>query len=688
MQIQTKFKLKPPAFETETAEENKSIEELFLESMKKAGITNLPSENIIPDGEIHRFYGSGKDKGRRNGWYVLSEEKKCGVFGDWAEDIKQYFNMPYSRTLSESEIAQIEANRADIEKKEREYRKQRQEQVAFECQEEWNRLPEPDRHHPYLVKKGLKNGYGCRQSDTSLVIPLFDENNRISSLQYISPNGDKQFKSEAKVKGCCFQIGSGTPVFLAEGFATAAAIYQETRKPCLAAFNADNLVNIAKRFPNVTIIADNDKNHKGENSALKCQETYGTQFRLIPIINDGDTDADDFMLSGGDLCSFLGIDRPEFRFISLKDAVHQPVPPRWLVENLIPQGAKLSMLFGDSGNGKTYFAIDWMLSVATSQVSWFGKRVSPAKVLYLCGEGHDSAYQRMTCWLQQKGITEIPDTMYISREAMDLDTYTGQNELIDILSEELLGFEPEFAVVDTMNLFMQGDENDTQQATAFIKALKSLSLDYNCSIMLVQHTGVAENSKDRSRGSSVFKGAIETQIKIERDQTTGIFTLTQTKSKSSVITDPMHFALDIHEVAGWVNAYGETVTDGVIVQTESKASVHIPPQQKKDLDLIYYACISTKRILEARSPFVTVTLEELRSYLKLKWPEDTKKASRELNRKQDGKLMTRLLKDKVLTEIQTDTFAITDEDFRAKIFKRAEHKFVHCDYSTEGLEND
>ena len=562
MQIPKTIKMLPPHEQDLSGTMDKPIDDQFLDTIISTGLTAPTS--IIPDGEIHRFYASGQKKHKLNGWYVLSPAKHCGAFGDWATDTKVFFTEHFSKPLTPFERAQIDRNRAELEKKEREARTKRQAEVAEESRQVWEFLPPADPKHPYLVSKGIKASFGLRQADQNLVVPVHDEKGLITSLQYISPKGNKHFKTAGRIKGCFWWIGESEPAFMAEGMATAAAIYQETGKTCLVAFNADNLIAVAKHYPQVTIVADNDESGKGEECARKA----GNPFIVVPRLKAGDTDADDYMLSGGNLCELLGVNKERKVFRTLKDVSSSPVPQRWLVRNIVPQGASLGMLFGKSGSTKSYLAISLMLSVATGQPLWFEKKVKPGKVLYLCGEGHHAAYERMACWLQQNNVTEVPDTMFIAEDTFNLDTPLGETEFLAALEKELSDFSPDLVVVDTLNLYMASDENSTLESTMFIKALRRLASRFDCSILLIHHTGVAE--QDRARGSSVFLGAMDYQLKVSKTES-GDYKLEHTKNKAGIEEQPMFYHLETHEVEGWFDEDGNTVTNAIPVQIEEES---------------------------------------------------------------------------------------------------------------------
>ena len=154
MKIPNTLKLLPPLEREMHGTVDSPIEDQFLESILSTDIN--PPSSIIADGEIHRFYASGRKKNKLNGWYVLSPAKHCGAFGDWATETKVFFTEHFSKALSPIERAEIEKVRAAMEFKEREARLSRQAEVADESKEVWESLPPADPEHPYLLSKGIK----------------------------------------------------------------------------------------------------------------------------------------------------------------------------------------------------------------------------------------------------------------------------------------------------------------------------------------------------------------------------------------------------------------------------------------------------------------------------------------------------------------------------------------------------
>lgn len=159
--------------------------------------------------------------------------------------------------------------------------------------------------HNYLIKQSI-NAYGIKIHKDSLAIPLYDEDQQLQSLQFIDPEGRKRFLPGGRVAGCYFSIGNiknARALCVAEGFATSATIYEATGYPIAVAFNAGNLIAVAKimrkKFPNLPVIicADDDFKTIGNPGLTKAIEAAnivdGTI--AIPEFDDGRPDwATDF----------------------------------------------------------------------------------------------------------------------------------------------------------------------------------------------------------------------------------------------------------------------------------------------------------------------------------------------------------------------------------------------------------
>ncbi|GHT94596.1 alkaline-shock protein [Alphaproteobacteria bacterium] len=179
-------------------------------------------------------------------------------FGDFScGEHWEAFEENYDREKCKNEIR-------SIQKKMNEDKKFEQAKAAVAAQQIWNEAVECETHQ-YLEKKRV-NAYGLKTQNETLLIPIFDENDNLVSLQKIYPNGLKKFHAGARKKGCYFVIGEiCDEVIICEGYATGASIHECIEKTVVVAFDANNLLDVAKairrKYPDakITIAADNDK---------------------------------------------------------------------------------------------------------------------------------------------------------------------------------------------------------------------------------------------------------------------------------------------------------------------------------------------------------------------------------------------------------------------------------------------
>jgi len=187
--------------------------------------------------------------------------------------------------------------------------------------------------HPYLTRKGIEPN-GTRLYKNSLVIPV-RIGGVIHSLQFISEDGSKRFLAGGRKAGCYYSIGKmedARALCIGEGFATAATIRQASGYPTVAAFDAGNLLSVAKtmreRFPNwvLFICADDDHHTKGNPGIRKAQEAAMAVNGVLVIPDFGDNRpywATDF----NDLAKLHGAEAVKLSLLSASEkgkAQHQP----------------------------------------------------------------------------------------------------------------------------------------------------------------------------------------------------------------------------------------------------------------------------------------------------------------------------------------------------------------------------
>ena len=195
------------------------------------------------------------------------------------------------------ELARRQAEAEQRQLQEAETQKQAQEKAKQTAQYIWQKAVPAALLHPYLITKGITNPDSIRglkqnhyKDDNNLLIPVY-QNKEIVSLQFINQDGNKRLLTNGQIKGSYSLVGDSKQMaegmYLAEGFATAASIYQATGKPVVIAFNAGNLQNVAQtlkqNFPDTVVIiaADNDPSRTGITKAEEAVKILGDQGNIV-----------------------------------------------------------------------------------------------------------------------------------------------------------------------------------------------------------------------------------------------------------------------------------------------------------------------------------------------------------------------------------------------------------------------
>ena len=552
-------------------------EDQLRTAMLLVGIT--PPESIDMDGRVHRFNGDGKKD--KSAWYcVFGDGIPAGRFGDWRQGLESSFRADVGRTLTAAE--EMAHTRRMVEAKAlRDAEITRKHEVAADTVEKiWVGCTGASPDHPYIARKGIKP-HGARVTgDGRLVVPLYNSDGEMASLQYISDSGSKMYHPGGETAGNFWQVGAldepGT-VYVAEGFATAASINEATGRPCIVTYSASNILKVVpilrERFgatQSIVVVADNDESGTGQKYATQACLEHGARMVMPPVIGQ---DANDYALAGGDLAALLAPPANDW-LIHADEFCAQPAPISWVVKHWV-QDKALVMVHGPSGGGKTFVVLDWCLRVAASVPEWAGHKVKAGTVVYLAGEGHHGLRGRVAAWKHYYKADKL--NMWLSKDGCDLNTPAGYLRVLENI--RALHTTPKVIVVDTLHRFLSGDENSAQDAKTMLDACNALMQQFGCTVVLVHHTGVSEEAQSRARGSSAWRGALDIEISIIPAKGDQPMQIVQRKSKDAELANSVYVELLSVEIPKWIDEDNNPVTSAVVVQSEKT-----PSDNKKESD--------------------------------------------------------------------------------------------------------
>ena len=502
-----------------------------------------PPSNIAV-GKVTRFSTNGK-RNDRSGWVHVFDDGKGAVFGCWrsGEQHQWFEKRDYVPDIHEQEVMRQQfedAKRKAIAERDIAYSVAAKEaQVLFD-----NAVPVVS--HDYLTNKGIQPNM-ARVFGGKLIIPVYGSDGEIQSVQSIFSDGAKRFHSGGKMSGGHCWIGDpieSETLLIAEGFATADSLHQATKLAVCIAFNAGNLKPVTQMLASqyigkkIVICADNDASGVGMSKAKEC----GVDI-VLPTI-DGDFN---------DMMSEKGIDavrdivfgkvKQEGLFITIEDMMAGIKKPNWLIKGILERGS-MNLLFGESGAGKSLFAMDWAFCAATGR-DWHGHKIKEElKTLIIMGEGLRGASMRFKALSQKYG--EAPKNIRLSRRSINLLDSKEADDILKIIAE--LDFKPDIIIIDTLHRNMVGDENSSEDMAMYFKSIELLARRLDAAIVTVHHSG--HGDKGRSRGSSSIKAAMDAEFCVTKNGDGIAFSCT--KSKDFGFGTDMSFIIKEVELEGEV----------------------------------------------------------------------------------------------------------------------------------------
>ena len=516
----------------------------FSFAIERAGL--MVPEHIVADGALHRFAPNGSPH-KKDAWYVLHADGiPAGAFGDWRTSVTETWVADIGRRLTPTEI---NSHKEKAEKARTERDKIRQAEyarAANHAKELWDSAKPAPFDHAYLIAKQIKP-HGLRVYKGSLVVPIHGDlgshgERDLMSLQFIGGDGSKRMLTGGSVADGLFDLGGIVEdiVCIAEGFATAASIYEATGYPVRVAFGTGNLLSVGKllrgRYPSARIIYCADDDHltpgnpgltKAREAAIAVGATVVTPQFDAPRPKTATDFNDMSALHGRESVSELingrrqetaGTDR--FPFFWADEATVN-VNPDYFVKGLLHRGAS-AMVFGPSGDGKTFFTIDMLYRVASGQ-AWRDRRVKPTLVIYIASEAGTSIAMRFVAWNENNPKSSIAGRrpFAVITKGLNLLLKDDVDELekkISKISAEA-GMPVGIIAFDTLSRSTAGaDENSAQDMSAIIGAGDSLRDKMGAAVLYVHHSG--KDVTKGARGSSALQAACDTVILVSKNVAT------------------------------------------------------------------------------------------------------------------------------------------------------------------------
>lgn len=313
--------------------------------------------------------------------------------------------------------------------------------------------------------------------------------------------------------------------------------------------------------------------------------------------------AEDFDAVAGGAASVHGEKRDRFTPIPASEFA-STLASGWIVKGVLPQ-AELVVLFGESGSGKSFVALQLGMAIARG-VPWRGRRVRQGRVVHIVAEGAGGFRKRLAAYAKHEGVElegvpydVIPDcpNLLLKPEALQLAKAIGPATVV---------------VVDTFAQVMPGaNENASEDMGKALAHCRGIHAATGALVVLVHHAG-----KDLSRGArgwSGLKAAADAQLEVLRSPNGR--TLRTSKMKDG--DDSGEWGFELEQVELGLDSDGDPIHSCVVVDAQLPVARITRPLRPRQQTV--YAVVQELASVAAWTPLEAVLDEAAK---RLPAPED------------------------------------------------------------------
>jgi hypothetical protein len=246
------------------------------------------------------------------------------------------------------------------------------------------------------------------------------------------------------------------------------------------------------------------------------------------------------------------------------ESLAQRDPIGWLIKGVLPD-ADMGVLFGASGSGKSFAALDMAGSIARG-VDWRGRRVRKGRVIVIAAEGGGGYGKRIKAYCQHHNL-----------DLRDLDigvitaapNFLEADDISEVVASIVAAGGASLLIVDTFAQVTPGaNENAGEDMGLALKNARGLREATGAMCLLIHHAG--KDASKGARGWSGIKAAADVEIEISREEESPVRQMRTSKMKDGDDNLRWGFKLDIVDVG--IDGDGDVITSCIVIETDAPAA--------------------------------------------------------------------------------------------------------------------
>ncbi|AQW29113.1 AAA family ATPase [Ralstonia syzygii subsp. celebesensis] len=259
--------------------------------------------------------------------------------------------------------------------------------------------------------------------------------------------------------------------------------------------------------------------YPGEEQLRKRWDSFGTQpgrpvtaRTLLKLAQENGAHLDPTLASAAEFDVITEAPAAPLRFqvIPAFEFMSHP-PPSWIIKGVLPK-AELVVLFGESGSGKSFVALDLAAAIARGR-DWRGHRTRRGRVVYIAAEGAGGFRNRMVAYCMHNALeANALDDIGVIHAAPN---FLQKADALDVAKAIKAHGSADVIVVDTFAQVTPGaNENAAEDVGKALSHCRGIHRATGAVVVLVHHSG--KDSSKGARGWSGIRGAADAQIEVLR----------------------------------------------------------------------------------------------------------------------------------------------------------------------------
>ena len=290
--------------------------------------------------------------------------------------------------------------------------------------------------------------------------------------------------------------------------------------------------------------------------------------------------------------------------------------PTWVIKDVLPQ-AELVVMYGASGSGKSFLALDMAAAIARG-VEWRGKRARQGRVAYIAAEGGGGFRKRLKAYGQHNEIDLASLELGVIHAAPNM---MEAKDAADVVKAIKAWGGADIVIVDTFAQVMPGaNENageDVGKALTHCKRIHELT---GAMIILIHHAG--KDASKGARGWSGLRAAADAELEVVREATGRALRLTKSKDGE----DGMAWGFDLEIITVGVDEDLDPITSCVVIEAQMPVPGAGPARKLGPVEVIVNTVIQEFAVAQTEGIEAGVVLAE--AVKRMDPPEERKRDTR------------------------------------------------------------